>query len=889
MIQNRNNIIRPFSVWMTIFLSPVLWSHSAISQPMLKVHGYVDIGHDGNPHIKGKAEISNWNSESKCLYLPLNESDYGHLWHINQHLKMIGKKNLTKGTRHGKMSISGTKIEMISDSIYRVHQNSQNISFEFNTSLKLKGLKQPDDFFFDDFIPSPLKECPADASDRKQRFSKLTFSGSIKPPPQWEIISILSESKIELPKISIGIVRSYHKNSISIDGLELQIYRKKAPFSRIEETVKSAISSHLKWLGNFPYKKIYVVESSEFQSPTMPGIITINQPKQSLFKTLQREWLNWSHWAVTTLLAYQWYIPHIHSSQAKDLWFYRGLIDFLTELALRVNSTRYSLFNSFDLGFSVISMNYKDFQNLTAALLEKYAPYSRLTNDNFDSFSRFESQHPLVFIRHTMAMRHLLTLAGERGLKRILQKIQFPQNTSNFSAPKAFISSLNQTPSPFSSVKRKLLTKTLNKWWTNSGWPDYEIDSIKTSEITSGRYMTDIHITSKGDFHFPVPVRVTDESGTHKMSIAQPSQGDSYQTTVVTRFKPSLIEIDHDRSIYDRDRFNNTNKGFELEFFPGSAQTLKDDVYTLVWLPYIQKQPGENLSLGIQANIFKYISGELIVRFEVQADGRSGYSLIKKDKIPRYSMDLETSILQNFDGFRETRLALNQSSLIGGRASLNLSGTVRERRIVGAKNTSHGTFALGAMIQPNYQKKGCSHLLSSELEVAPESTSHSFQYSRMTSFISALCQFGTSYAASLRLFKGDLKTKSAVPKNILFNPQSLTESRIRLDIDGLNYSEDIASVSSDLYLPLMIPLPTDTLLLSKQLKWRLFYDYGMSTQPKATMSGTGIGILMPLGGDFIGAGSLALTRLSLLAILHSRLNQDHTSRPTILFDISGQL
>ena len=865
------------------------------SVPKVVVSGEITFAKDGHPQINGTMTIKGWPNEGenneKCLYLPYQDAAYGSQWQINQHLKMIGKKNATRHLFGGHMAIKGAVPIGGGGSIVSIVRAPKGaLQLHFNAKAPARGRPSKHDFFFDDFLPVPLKSCPKKGESPVigRRFSALLYSGSIKGPDGWQMITRLSEKGVLSSKISLAIIRNYFKKTFEIDGVYLHLYYRDHPFARLKSTFKTALQFYTKWLGKLPYKNLYILESSELQSFSMEGMIAINRSRQSLFKSLQGEWLNWSHWAATTLLAYQWYIPQLLATTQDDLWFFQGLVDFLTDLSLRENATRYNLFNSYDLGFSVLSMDYKDVQNLTAALLEKYAPLAKLTTENYTSKTPFESQHPLLFIRHTMSLRHLLTSIGERGFQSILANLKKTMQDKPFK-PRQFVEAINKMPSPFSAIMRKRLTNYVKQWWTLSGFPDYTLKEVKAKELESGKFLVDISLEGK-NFPFPVPVKVTDIAGGHKMSLAKPLKNtNQLETSIITHFEPLNVEIDPDRHIYDRNRFDNSDRGVDVQFFPGSAASLKDDAYTVVWLPYMQRRPGEDFAVGFQANLFKYVSGQLLLGIERQHDGKTGFSILKKDKFPSYALGLEGLIRQDFQGFRESRLVLKRSPIFDFLPGLSLSGKVRERRIVGQKKTAHGTVALSSTLMPGLQKQGCTMALKAEMEVAPKSVSPSFTYKRQTSHMKFMCFLGKRSAFSLRLFRGALAAKDEVPGNILFKPTNLSESKIRLVMPGVPLVHKIVSLSSDLYLPFYLPLPSDSLVLSRQLKWRIFYDFGKAREPDATLAGGGIGVLMPFGGDFIGVGSLALTRFSLMAVLYSRVSEDVRYEPAILFDITGSL
>ena len=127
-----------------------------------------------------------------------------------------------------------------------------------------------------------------------------------------------------------------------------------------------------------------------------------------------------------------------------------------------------------------------------------------------------------------------------------------------------------------------------------------------------------------------------------------------------------------------------------------------------------------------------------------------------------------------------------------------------------------------------------------------------------------------------------------LPESAFFKPNELTEARLRID-QNLERTSNIYSITNDLSFPLFFPLPFDFLVLSRQLRWRIFFDMGKDLKQKKEYISSGTGFQLPLGGDLSGAGSLAFTKLSLLTVLYSRIGDKTVRKPTILFDFTGQL
>jgi hypothetical protein len=141
----------------------------------------------------------------------------------------------------------------------------------------------------------------------------------------------------------------------------------------------------------------------------------------------------------------------------------------------------------------------------------------------------------------------------------------------------------------------------------------------------------------------------------------------------------------------------------------------------------------------------------------------------------------------------------------------------------------------------------------------------------------------------MRIFHGVLSYKNNIPELVKFKPEDLSAARIRADVPNIERVDRISSISNDFSFPLVIPLPGDSLILSRQVRGKIFYDFGKSHDQNIFYKAGGLGLSLPIGGELAGLGSLALTRFSALTVLYSDVGGDVSRQPRFLFDISGEL
>jgi hypothetical protein len=117
----------------------------------------------------------------------------------------------------------------------------------------------------------------------------------------------------------------------------------------------------------------------------------------------------------------------------------------------------------------------------------------------------------------------------------------------------------------------------------------------------------------------------------------------------------------------------------------------------------------------------------------------------------------------------------------------------------------------------------------------------------------------------------------------------LREARLRLDNRGVARHKRLVTTNTDLFLPLVAPVPADTLILARKMRWRLFYDYGSAPLERIEYRSAGAGFQLPFGGDLSAAGSLTLTQVTALAVLYSSVDGEISRKPSIIFDVTGEL
>src|SRR5690606_21891537 len=140
-----------------------------------------------------------------------------------------------------------------------------------------------------------------------------------------------------------------------------------------------------------------------------------------------------------------------------------------------------------------------------------------------------------------------------------------------------------------------------------------------TQQLADGKWRSQLRASQEGTVDFPplFAVRGDGEQIAYVRGV-RPDAGETgdWRAAILTDFEPSEALVDPSHEGFDSDRFDNSSDWPGIWFFPGSANTLHDDAYTVVWLPYAFRRPGEPFSFGMQGGLFRYLQSGLFFKAE---------------------------------------------------------------------------------------------------------------------------------------------------------------------------------------------------------------------------------------------------------------------------------
>ena len=869
-------------------------------------------GGSGPHHIHGTMQVRGWHPHAgACIYLPYADPDYGEDRGAYRRFEMLSAANprpVFLGGQHTLRADLPARVETTAlRQLVQVKSDAGGptdvLSLAFDAFVPRLPMSRDGDWFYDGFLPQLLAECPKPGLDPEYYRTALAthLKGRLQVPTGWQYAGpgdVNADGSVTLNLTARGLAfalehsdHGYQRKDFQAAGVRVTMLYHSESFKELEATVSETLPVMADILGPFPFATLTIVETSELQRHGLPALIAMDRPAQAIFSKVQRSLLNWQHWIFSIQLAHQWYGSAIAAPSPDDEWLVSGIAEFATLEALSRHPARFNLFNT-SAGFRLLSFDYLQISEITAALLRRKSPLATLTDAELKSKESAAEQPPLLFIKQACALRQLKSQAGDEAFFRFTRNL-----TQHFLhalvSPKDFHAYISHLPSPFAPTLRQGLAASLNAWWTSSGWPDFALDSIQKTELPDGRWISEIKATQKGGVDFPPVLGVKDAADHYYLARGTKINNEAsgqWSASVVTPAKPGNAEADPTHESFDENRFNNRLGWPELTFFPGQADTLRDDAYTVLWVPYAFRRPGEPFSLGLQAALFSYINSGVMLRVEGAPGTKlAAVSLSDNFHLPNYALSGTLEASQNYDHDRLAQVALARSPVFASNPALNVSVALRRRERAAEPQSAHGTVALSTTLRPTGSPRVCSYSLGGQYEKAPGAFAKGFNYDRVQASLAGNCNITNRIAISTRLFRGLVTGDGTLPQVAQFKPTELREAHLRLDQGGQAWSRSIASGGMDLYLPFYLPIPSDSLLLTRQMRWRLFYDFGKSIDHNNTYRDAGLGFLLPFGGDLSGAGSLALTRLSCLVIAYSEAAGAVSRKPSILIDLSGDL
>lgn len=830
----------------------------------------------------------------RCLYLPLNDPYFTDNWQRTVRFDLSGGlssfPDLGAGTRILDLATAEAKpiiLDVTPDAsgTYRVRFESDVPALETGSS---------EERMFHGFHPRMLSECPAqrlvrDRDSRWQVRQDLEYRVELAVPGGWQALA--PQPFAIGSEFAFILARNVEVDVMHLDDLQVNIaYRSEGFAQEISSTLREAVQMLRESFGALPTRSLTLYESRNFIDLAVPGLLALNQPRQWFFRQLQQKWLNIRQWMLASQLSSHWLHAQFRAASLDDMWLTEGLSDLVASDIVERLVQRRNIFNVFGTGLSLPELSYLQVHDISAATLERAASLSSLTDSTLRSSAPRTAQHPLLFVRQVMALRHVRSLIGNLEFAAFVRSIpmSFP---SRYLSPREFADVLRDYFNRVRPAWGDLLAEILAQWWSQHEWPDFAIENVTTSEQEGHGWI--VHVTVKQDapYSFAVPFEVKDSEGQRRSATLDRKSEGIWEGTVHTTRPPEEIVVDPDRTIYDRDRFNNSTGWPSVRFFPGSARTLYDHDYTVFWAPIAFRRPSEGFGLGLTGALFRYTRGVLVGRLEtLWGQNTFAYSLRTEQLVSKYALRSTFEANRDHRNHQVFAASLARDPLLDTNPRPSVSGLLRHRNSVGDFSSRHATWTMAGQLATQGAPDPCGAKLLADYEHAPGAwNAEGFSYGRFTSSLNPVCYLGRGVDLGLRGFYGALLSPKQPPALALFLPTAGQEAQMRIELGKPVGSWSFAAINLDLKLPLPIPLPSDLMVITRRMKLLVFGDIGESRVPTSTYRDAGTGLVIPFGGDVVGGGPLSLLHLNVLVILYSRQDDVISRAPSVVFELAGAL
>ncbi len=858
---------------------------------------------DGSPNkLSGFLSYQTSSSTNElCFYLPYNDKDYGRDTIKRSRFRFqhsLSSRLLYKGGKT-KLSIPGrVRSEFLQPYLLKVvTPANETVKIGFESSVPRLTDSHDQQWLYDGFYPKPLAFCPK-ISVPSQYYTfreKTEIAANITIPRPWQLILPLGKhSKDRSASFSIkskdlvfGAGKDLKSVELSVDSIKLKILYYSDDFLKLIPTIEKSLRHQIQWYGPFPFTGLTIIESLHLERSSIAGLVAINRPRQSFLRSLQLNWLNWSHWVTVLAIAKQWQGAAIDLKNPDDRWLLQGIAEFTTLDTLKHIEDRYNIFNSAEHGYTMLSFNYRELHDIGATILYREEPSTTLTSKQFETLTPLVNQHPMLSLRNAAALRYLKHQVGTKPLAKFM-RLYTQGSIGRNTTPRRFIQALSQEESK-GGFGLEQPVKHLTEWWTKKGWPNYQLDEFSAQKIANDQWRVSVHASQLGELDFPVTATIVDENKNSKIFPLTPTD-DGHRLTETLNSKPTSVTIDQVRATYDSNRYNNSSKFPDIHFFPGSSNSLTDDGYTVVWVPYPYRRPGRPWSLVLHTGLFRYLNSSLIGSVQTEFDQRqsSSFFLQQQFYMPKYRLNLLLITDQNIYGSRKIEAGINYGPLFSIGPHIKLGAAVRRRRVVGKKESVHQTGSFNSQIIPRAEKSLLDYQIKGEHEFSLNQADSRFRYERRYLISSIFVSMPYGFDVMSRLFRGELTGSGDIPYELLFHPEDVSEALLRLDVSGLLRSRKLYSIGNNLYAPLSVPFLKNSFFLSRRTKAIGYYDFGRAIDQETTYRAAGLGVSLPFGGDITGVGTLALSKLSLLVTLYSAVNREVSREPRVLFTIGGE-
>lgn len=843
--------------------------------------------------LVGKISVTDWPGAGakRCLYLPLNDPNYS----IDpaRGLSPTALKFGRNQRKPGEILLGGgvTGARFLSDYLVEIDHVTGTFEVDFQATLPKWHDADQNRWFYNDYYPVPLDSCPEshEPSFQYQYGFQNKIQVRIQSRKGWSVVAPglghgdRSEHAWSFigKKLSFSYGSQFRFKNFRVGSTSVTVASFTDSFSRIQQKVEPFLKKSMSLLGPFPYESLVVLETEDLEKSLVPGIITINREKH-VAKGKKVNPINWNLWQLANFIPQQWFGVTMFPEKMDEFWFHKGFADFIAYYLMLGDPEAANFFSGIK-GSPLFDFSYRQAQDLVAGVLTFMHPFNALTDKSGQNLDALEDQHGFGYVRHSLGLRYLFWYLGEETFAKLVRHFM-ERNLFRPVVSADFYRSLENQDQNASAI--------LLQWWSEDSWPDFYIHHVERGAANQeGLSSVKVYVGQSENFNFPVDVTVWDSRGKRHYDRAV-RDGDYWVAEFQLEGPTKRVEIDPGRGVYDWDRFNNDDGDVEFNFFPGAARTIKDNAYTVLWVPLIAKLPGESFSLILAGQTFRYVNSGYTTLFSyVPEEQRVGFQGFFLTDLPKFGLFTVMRAAQDFGptlkGERVFEAGLYRAPFIWKEPNTEVGIRLRSRQTLGHEESLHQTITYRLRVLPLNPGR-CHYEVKSDLESTPGETSGGFRYQRDFLLLRTNCRI-RSMDWGVRGFWGKMTGNGPIPESINFKPQNVNEARVRIDRPTLDSVRGISSVGADFLWPAKLPLPSAFFFLPRESRYRLFYDYAITEEPNKRIRDGGAGLLIPFGGNAVGKRSISILQFSILAVLYRSYDGEVDRKPGVLMDFLGKL
>ena len=279
--------------------------------------------------FKYRASISAGNKH-KCLYLPFNDPDY--FQSANQKIDDSNQKVVRTLLADGYLNtdLDESKVVKLNKWMYRI---STNDKLNFEGEFEIPKMQEWDHKInMSDFHPKIIADC--EESTANYSFLAVDFKVKIDNKSKLDLVTSSKKEgrfyKIKSRLFPLYLVSGMKKDQKKINGVEVEIYYDSKYMGEVFQNISKILPRQLKLVDKWPYPKLILMQTNILQKPFVPGIVTLNLPRQPPMQKIQLEYLNLGNWQLSVLVAEQIWGADISHRDENDIWFFQGISEYIS-------------------------------------------------------------------------------------------------------------------------------------------------------------------------------------------------------------------------------------------------------------------------------------------------------------------------------------------------------------------------------------------------------------------------------------------------------------------------------------------------------------------------------------------------------------------------------